>query len=748
MSALPTEAQMERLFETEHSRKTFLKGSGTLLVGFSLAGSLLSREAKAAPARVLAGPPDANRIDSWVAIHSDNTATIAFGKIELGQGTTTGMLQIAAEELDLTMEQVKPARVDTEYSPNQGATVGSTSISGGGPAVRQAAAEARAVLLGLAARELGVAASRLTVDKGVVSGGGRTVTYGQLLGGRSFAAPNTGRAPVKDVSQYKLVGTPQKRVDIPAKVKGNYEFVHNIRLPGMLHARVVRPKGQGPYTQPVKALSIDESSIRNIKGARIVRRGEFLAVVAANEQDAIQAAAQLKVKWSESATMPGHGNLWSFVRDVQTQERSVANTGNVDAALRNATQVLQESYSWPYQGHASFGPSAAVADVRSDGATVMMAGQSVYGTRNTIAGLLGMRADQVRIQFYEGSGCYGKNLQDDPAQAAAVISQIVGKPVRVQLMRWDEHGWDFYGPATLVDIKASVDAAGKITGYDYVSWQQGWNSVETTSETVGTAIPTTPFGGADGPNSAAMYAIPNRRVVGRSIPVGTALPRVAYLRAPAAPQATFASEQMIDELAFVAGKDPVAFRRANLTNERWLGVLNAAAQAANWELRPAAHSIGKGRILKGRGVALGGFSNTHVAVIADVEVDRLTGKIRAKHLTAAHDCGLVINPELVANQVEGCLIQGASRALLEEVRFSKTRVTSLNWESYPILRFKDSPSLTVVLVNRPDQRSSGAGEPATAPVGAAIANAFFDATGKRIRSAPLTPARGRVALKA
>jgi nicotinate dehydrogenase subunit B len=748
MTDLLNETKIDELLATQFNRKAFVKGTGTLVVGIGVTGSLFAGQADAAGARAFAGPPDVTQIDSWIAVHGDNTASVAFGKIELGQGTWTGLLQIAGEELDLPMEQLKMVPQDTDSVPNQGVTAGSSSISGGGPTLRQAAAEARAVLLGLASKQLGVPVSQLTVSNGTVSGGGKSVTYGQLIGDKKFAAPNTGRAPLKAIADYKLVGTAQKRIDIPAKVTGAYDWVHNLRVPGMLHGRVVRPAGQGPYVSPVKPLSVDESSIKNIKGARVVRKGDFVGVVAATEQDAIQAAAQLKVKWAEDAKMPSNGNLQSFMRNQKTVDRYAANVGNVDKGFTESKTVLGESYFWPYQSHASFGPSAALAEVKSDSAKISMAGQGIYGTRTTIAGLLGMKPEQVTVKFNEGSGCYGRNLQDDAAQAAAVMSQVVGAPVRVQLSRSDEHGWDFYGPATVVDIRAGVDANGIITAFDYVSWQQGWNGVETTAETLGTVIPTTAFGGADAPNSGAQYALKNRRVLGRSIPVGAGLPKVAYLRAPAAPQALFGAEQMIDELAHAAGLDPVEFRLKNAGSERWVGVINAAAKAANWKSKVAASSLSKDRVVTGRGIAIGGFANTYVAVIADITVDKVTGKIRTKHLTAAQDCGLVINPDLVINQMEGCLVQGTSRALLEEVKFSRTRVTSLTWESYPILRMKDSPTLTTVVVNRPDQRSSGAGEPATAPVGAAIANAFFDATGKRIRQAPMTPARVRAFLKA
>jgi nicotinate dehydrogenase subunit B len=749
MTELLSDNKLDEVLASEFDRKQLLKGGGALVVGFSLAGSLVAGKAQGAGARAAAGPPDAARIDSWVAIHEDNTATIMFGKINI-TGTPTGLLQIAAEELDLSFQQVKETRVDTDVSPNQGFTAGSNGISAGGPQVRQAAAEAKAVLLGLAAKQFGVPVSQLAVAKGVVSvksDPSKTVTYGALLGGKQFSAPNTGRAALKPVSEYTIVGKPVKRVDIPEKVTGAYVYAHNVRLPGMLHGRIVRPRGQGPYTEPVKALKVDESSIKGIKGARVVRKGDFVGVVAATEQDAIQAATQLKVTWAESKTMPGNGNLWKEIRQMPgLTERVATNAGNIDNGLKQAKTVLAESYAVGYQAHASFGPSAAVADVKNGAATVMMAGQAIYTTRTQIAALLGFKPEQVRVQFYEGSGCYGKNLQDDAAQAAAVLSQAVGAPVRVQLTRDQEHGWDFFGPATLVDIRGAVDADGKIAAYDYVSFQQGWNSIETTAETLGTAIPKTAVGGADRENAGSQYAIKNHRIVGKSIPVGAPLPRVAYLRAPAAPQALFASEQMIDELAYAAGLDPLEFRRRNTESERWLRVMDEAAKAAKWKPSVAADKLSKDRVVSGRGVAIGGFASTFVAVVADITVDKLTGKIRVQHLTAAQDCGLIVNPNLVEQQMEGCLIQGTSRALIEEVMFSKSRVTSLDWETYPILRYKDSPSLTTVLVNRPEFRSSGAGEPATAPVPAAIANAFFDATGKRIRQMPMTPGRVRSAL--
>jgi nicotinate dehydrogenase subunit B len=734
---------------TEFSREKFLKGGGALVVGFSLIGSALAGSAKGATARVAAaGPPNAALIDSWIAIHGDNTATIAVGKIDI-TGAPTGLLQIAAEELDLTIQQVKLAPWNTDISPNQGITAGSNSISSGGPQVRQAAAEARAVLLGLAAKQLGVPLSDLQVRGGVVSSksdSSKRVTYGALLGDKPFSAPNTGRAPLKSFTEYRLVGKPVKRKDTEAKVRGTHPYVHQLRLPGMLHGRVVRPKGQGPFAVADKVLSVDESSIANIKGAKVYRKGDFIGVVAANEQDAIQAATQLKVRWSESKTMPGSGNLWKHFREVKSAERYARNIGSIDKGVAAAATTENQSYSIYYQSHASFGPSCGVADVRPDKADVWGASQGIYGSRNLVSALLGVPFTNVTFHFAEGSGCYGKNLQDDAALAAALLSQLAGKPVRVQLTRDQEHGWDFYGPATLVDIKGAVDAEGKISAYDYVSYQQGWVSSEATSFHSGTAAALGNFGGADLENAGSQYKITNHRVLGRSVPNDSQLPKVAYLRAPAAPQALFASEQMMDELAVASGQDSVAFRKKNIENFRWLGVLEEAARLAGWDERVSGSAVGKGRVKKGRGIAIGGFASTFAGIVAEIAVDTVTGKIRVEHVYAAHDCGLIINPNMVGQQVEGCVVQGVSRALLEQVKFSKSRVTSLDWETYPILRYKDAPEITYTLLNRPELRSSGAGEPATAPVAAAIANAFFDATGKRLRTMPMTPARVRAAL--
>jgi CO/xanthine dehydrogenase Mo-binding subunit len=363
-----------------------------------------------------------------------------------------------------------------------------------------------------------------------------------------------------------------------------------------------------------------------------------------------------------------------------------------------------------------------------------------------VAKILGKTSAQVRLIRIEGSGCYGHSAYDDAALAAALMSKAVGAPVRVQYMRWDEHGWDNYGPAQLTDITAGIDDKGMITGFSYASTQPGWMSTETAEEQNGSVVPNA-TGNADLDNSGAQYALANRRVISRSLPnVNGGVPKVVWMRAPGAPQALHATEQMIDELAHAAGMDPIAFRKQNITDYRWLGVLDEVARISNWQARTANSVSQTGNVRTGRGIAIGGFAKTYAAVVAEISVNMKTGKVTATHMYAAQDCGLAISPSLIEQQMEGCLVQGTSRALLEEVVSSKNRVTSLDWASYPILRFKDSPDVTVSVIDNKKEKSSGSGEPTTAPVPAAIANAFFDATGVRMTAYPLTPARVRAVL--
>jgi len=833
------------LHEKDFSRQSFVKGGGAMIVGFSLLGAATAGKSEAATAALSAGPPDQSQIDSWIVIGADNTAAVKLGKVELGQGSMTGLLMVAAEELSLDMSQIRAITNDTNVTPNQGTTAGSSAISSGGKQTRAAAAAAYQALLGLASKQLGVATSSLTVDKGVVSGGGKTVTYGQLLGGKTFnvqipdsynmtptkppnqsqaqtvASPGSGSsqglaaaevlptpafvpspgpglppgAPgTKAVSQYKIVGvTSPGRVDIPAKITGKYTYVQNVRVPGMLHGRVVRPRGQGAYgdgTAP-QLVSVDESSVAHIPNVKVLRKGNFLAVVAPKEYDAIQAQAVLKVKWGGLPTLPTSGNLFKQMRELADSGQAVSsanvNMGNVDAAFQGAAHVVSQTYEYPYNGHMPIGPTCCVADVQTSGQTTVFSNtQNAYSTRASVAAVLGVDISKVRVIYYEGSSVYGNAPYDDAAEAAAIMSSMVGKPVRLQFMRWDEHGWDNYGPPQLMDVRGAVDGAGNLLGTDMTIITVPWYSTKATEAMLGYQQTFSKTAQIDTSNNGTAYNLRNRRVSGKSLPVQNNFFKTIWLRAPAAPQTTFAYEQMIDELAYAAKMDPYQFRLKNiatqatdmangitaLTWDRWKNVITKAAEISNWQPKVAASNVGTGNVVTGRGMALGTFAGTPVAIVADITVNKKTGKITPTHFYCAQDTGLTVYPDGIANQAEGGLIQGASRALTETVSFDKHQVTSLDWVSYPIMRFKDAPLTTFAYIQRTDIPAtqtgtlqpngttaptgstsdgiyvSGSGELGSTSISAALANAFFDATGVRMRSAPMTPARVRATLKA
>jgi CO/xanthine dehydrogenase Mo-binding subunit len=777
---------MTEILNKEHSRKSFLKGGGALVVGFSMAGSLLGAKAAKAAEDPYAsyGPYDAQAIDSWIAIHSDNTVTAKLGKVELGQGTGTGLLMIAAEELDVALSQMKTVIHDTNVTPDQGNTVGSQGIQQGGMQVRAAAVAARNALLDLAAASLGVAKASLTVKDGVVSGGGRTVTYGALLGDKLFnirmpAAPSMGAgAPgSKPISSYKIVGHHGiQRLDIPAKVNGSFTYVHNIRVPGMLHGRLVRPRGQGGYgagTAPA-ILSVDESSIKHIPGVQVVRFQQFLGVVAEKEYDAIQAAAQLRVKWTDMPKLSGVGNMFKQVRDLdaagRTPARIAASTGNFDGAFAAAATKVSATYKVHYQGAMALGPECCIADVTPSGARIFSNTQGAYGTRpivqEALTKVLGAKApplNRVRVTYYEGGGAFGSaSPYNDTAPAAAVMSALVGKPVRLQFMRWDTHGWGSYGPALLADVRGAVDASGNLVAFEYTGFGTSQIDVYPTSQQVGVPLPNPGTGVLDTTISGTQYTIPNRRVIGKTVPLRDTSFKTRPLRAPNAVQGAFAAEQLVDELAYAAKMDAVEFRRRNVANrtqdpsQRWLNALNGAAALAKWQPRVAASNLSSANVVTGRGIAFGHYSNTRSAAVVDISVDKKSGKITVQNVFLAMDPGYVVYPDGLHSNEEGAVIQGVSRALHEQVNFDTKAVTSTDWVSYPILRIKDAPKIHLNALSRTDvpltdtttvaaqgSRSTGAGEPGTVPVPAAIANAFFDATGVRIREMPMTPARVR-----
>jgi nicotinate dehydrogenase subunit B len=738
---------------------------------------------------------------------------------------------IAAEELDMDMSQMKFAYPDTAITlPQQQGTNTSFGTKGIGPQVRGAAAHAKQALLVLAAARLGVPVSSLSVSKGVVSGGGKSLTYGALLGEKLFNvsmplsgvysgsyhgsprpdgtptpsppsifAPyfEPGDAPAKPASQYKLVGTQVPRFDIPDKVTGKFTYITDVRLPGMLHGRTVLPRGQGGYGSGAKPISVDESSIKHIPNVQLVRRGDFVGVVAEHEYDAIQAASQLKVTWADPPPISGSGNLWKKMRADDAAGLARADrgsigaeygglfgpVGNVDAAMKSAAQVLSQSYGYHYQIHAPIGPQIAVADVTPNGARVFTYAQGLQGMNTNIAGYLGLPPERVRLTEYQGASYHGGGRGGvQPAVAAAVMSQVVGKPVRVQNMRWDEHGWDKFGAMFLYDLRGGIDANGNIVAFDRTDYspvqggsvifeqQLGASNSATLGQTPGKLDQMTAEVTANG----VQYEIPNWRVTWKALPLwGNYFPTGA-MRASQSSQTTFATEVFFDELAYAAKMDPIAFRRQNVRktqldgngphlqsgnsakpinwsfNERFLGVLNAVAQASNWQPRVAASSLSTETVVTGRGVSFGPrtWPATFGAVVAEIEVNKKTGKILVKHLYAAQDQGFTVNPAGAENEIEGQVVFNTSRALHEEVGFNTKRQTSLDWVSYPILRFKEAPKVTAIIVNRPEIIPAGAGDHVMEHVPAAIANAFFDATGVRIREVPMTPARVRAALAA
>jgi nicotinate dehydrogenase subunit B len=734
---------------SELPRREFLGAGGSLVIGFTMRGALFGQShLDTVPRPAAPGPPDANLIDTWLAIHADNTATIYIGFAELGQGASTALLQIAAEELDLEMSQLKTVRLDTNVTPNQGGTYASASIQRGGPQVRTAAAEARFALLKLASKKLGAPVESLTVSKGVISGpgaSGESITYGELAGDKPLRIPFTGSAPLKPVTQYRLVGTGVMRNDIPDKVTGKYVYMQHVRVPGMLHGRIVRPRGQRGYGAGAKVVAIDEASIRDIPTARVLRQGDFLGVVAENEWDAVRAAKQLKVAWESKDTLPGNAGIHEQMRAARTTDRIVLERGDVAGAFTHATHVVSQSYRGPYQSHAPFAPNCAIGDVARDFALVICPTQDVYGTRMNVARILGFPAEKVRVQYYEGSGTYGHSCYDDVAEAAAILSRLAGKPVRLQFMRWDEHGWDNYGPAHVGEVRAAADGAGKIVAYEYHGWQHNWTLVETTEQlALGKAAEDQPGGGTaqqvSAANLGAMYDIANLKLTTHKLP-NLGYLRAGWLRSPLDLSFSFASEQAIDELARLSGMDPYLFRQRNIQDPRWMGVLDAVANAASWTSRVAASNVSKSKIVRGRGMGLGTHTASYAGAVAEIEVNRETGLVVAKHLYGALDAGLAVNPAFIENQIGGQLVQTASRLLKEEVTFDRTSVTSLDWNSYPVLRFEECPEVTTVVVQRLDQKSTGAGEEVMAATAAAIANAFFDATGVRMREYPFTPKR-------
>jgi CO/xanthine dehydrogenase Mo-binding subunit len=755
---------MKEMAMANISRRSLLGSGGALVITLAdpLTASAQDGEKGAPPV----GPaPD--QLDSWLAVRQDGTVVAFFGKMDPGQGVDVAIRQIVADELDVAVERVAIVMGDSARTVNQGGGSGSTGVERGGITLRYAGAEARSVLLNLAARHLGVPLDALRVRDGTVfvtTEPARQVSYAELIGERHFAVPMQwngiygngliarGRAEPKRPDQYRIVGTSVPRTDIREKVFARHQFVTDIRLPGMLHARMIRPTVAGSVPSDV-----DANSIADIPGARMVWKQGFLGVAAPREWDAVRAARTLRVIWSQTTPpFPDNTALYEHMRAAMPIARAEPmKEGDADAAIASAPKIIAAEYEWPFQSHASMGPACAVVDARPDSATVWTGTQKPHFAATGVARILGLKPAEVRAIWVRGAGSYGRNDAGDAAMDAAVMSRSLGAPVRVQYTRDEATGWDPKGPASIHRARAGIDADGKVVGFRFESRGFSRTDIATTEsdpahslagQLMGMALtPTQQFGIPTEP-----YRFPAQTRSWETIPPlsDRASPlRTSHLRDPVGPQLGFASECFIDELAHATGADAVAFRLDYLQDRRAIAAIAACAERFGWQPRIAASQRSAGTVCTGRGFAYAQRGQTIVALAVEVEVNTITGRVWPRRWTVAHDCGLVINPRGLRLCIEGNIVQGSSRALREEVTFNRGMVTSLDWVSYPILQLSDVPTtIDIVLLDRPTLAPSGAGEASIRPVAAAIGNAVFDATGIRLRRAPLTAERVKAAL--
>ncbi|MEQ1574498.1 MAG: molybdopterin cofactor-binding domain-containing protein [Vicinamibacterales bacterium] len=782
----PIPAHIEELLEERFgttSRRDFLKTSGMLVVSVSVA-ALAGPFAPGANAQVAGPYPDPNfrQLDSWIVIHENNTATFYVGKTDCGQGTGTAFRQMMADELDIAYDKTTCIMGSTDVTVDQGGSGGSDAIQTDGWPMRRVAAEARRVLLDMASARFAVPVAQLTVREAVITVSAdpsKRVTYGELIGGKRFNVALTGGdvnatagvARVKPVQALSIVGLSPQRYDIPAKVDGSLTWAVDVKLPGMVHARNVKPPVAG-----ATLVSIDESSVRGIPGfLRVVSKGNYVAVVCEREEQAIAASRRLKVNWRKPATpaFPKSEDLFNYMRGATPTSSQGPNvTGNPDTALAGAAQIIDAEYEIPFQGHTAFAPAHAMADPSNGQMTIYSNDMKSYGLRAGVAQFLGIPREHVRVVWMEGPQGYGRTAADDAGFEAAFLAKEIGRPVRVQWMRHEETAWDTKGPAFTVKMRGGLDTRGNLIALDYNAraadyCHLGYNEAETVliAQLMGTRRATPAAGSSATPSD--MYVIPNTRTATQvvSLPLVWETPlRTGNLRDPNGPQSTFAAESFIDEMAAAAKADPVEFRMrllaASTTDDsgfkraRSIAVVKAAAEAYGWDARPSPNARGTGNILTGRGIAYTFRSQTVVAEIAEVEVNRRTGHVWVKRLVCAHDCGLVINPEGLRRTIEGGMLHSLSRALHEEVTFDTEKVTSVDWNSHPTLTHADTPArIDVVLVNgdpnpnRPDLPHYGAGETVCKPTLAAVANAIYDATGVRLRRVPFRDGRVLAALK-
>ncbi len=754
------------------TRRALLKGSGALIVSFALGPVDAFGQAVAS----LVGNPSKD-VDGWLAIAADGSVTAYTGKCELGQGLHTAQTQLVAEELCVPVDRVKLIQCQTGTTPDQGVTSGAQSHpqNFNHSNLALAGATAREALLQMASKRLGVPVEQLAVGDGVVSHQTGKVSYGELIGGRKFNLALSGTAKRRQPREWTVLGTSVKRLDMPEMVTGQLEFVHNVRVPGMLHGRVVRPPTVG-----ASVVAVDESSVSGMPGfVKVVVKNNFVGVVFEKQWQAVQAANALKVTWKPGPALPPQASFYDHMRKQPSRDALLVDSKDVDAALASAAQVVRATYLHPYHMHGSVGASCAVADVKKDRATIWSSSQGVYPQRDSCAMLLGLPKESVTVNFTRGSGCYGINGADTVSYDAALMSQAVGRPVRVQLSRKDEMAHENLGLAFVVDQRVGLDRAGNIIAWDYEAWSPirggrpgyGQPGNQVTGFLAGfqpaafapTSVPAVAGSFANGQNVAPSYVtgcvgnacggtgtIKSERMLSHTVesPFWT-----GPLRSPNRLQNTFAHECLMDEVAAHVKADPVAYRVRHLRDPRLIGVINAAAKAANWQARPSPNprtgtrdpeARNRNRVTSGRGLAcvLYEGDNGYCAMVAEVDVNLDTGALTVKRLVMALDSGPISNPDGLRSQAEGGALHGMSRALMEEVTWDAEKVTSVDWRTYRTfpVGFK-VPKLETVLINTVDAEANGAGETSITVAAPAIANAIFDATGARVREVPFTPDR-------
>jgi len=752
------------------SRREFLStlGKGTLVVGFTLAPvarDFSLGEAHAAGASNLT-------VDSWLAIDQSNTVTIFSGKVELGTGVQTAMMQIVAEDLNVDIDQLDYVQGDTSQTPgDKGLTAGSKSVQNQGPPLRIAAATAMQNLLVLASQALSVPVANLVAKSGRIGIGpnlDQALTYAQLLAGQQIQLVSNPNVAVKNPSAYQIVGQSVPRVELAEKFTGEFTYVADLVVPNMLHGRVIRPAGRN-----ATADSIDPASIQAAQAIpgflKYVRLGNFVGVFATDEWAAIQASRTIKVNWSQGAAMPAQATMPQTLQDpantYQTSQEQVR--GNVDSAMAGAAQKLTASYFTEFQMHGALAPSCSVADVRSAPdatgirVTIWSGTQGPFPLQSAIADLLNIPVSQVRVIYLEAAGCYGHNGADDVCADAALLSQFARRPVRVQWTRQDEHGWEPLGPAMVHQMNGGLDASGGVAAWEHIVFTPTHNTRPGSAgsllaaQAMGVlpaALPNAPTN-AGTRNAPINYTFVNSRLVAKHVrifatvgtgrnpvnPLVNTLLRPSALRSLGGFSNSFANESFMDELAAASGQDPLAFRLRNLSDPRAIAVLSAMAQQAGWS-QP--FPLSTNGLPRGRGIAFQRYETveTYVATYAEVQVNPATGAVQVTRVVVAHDCGLIINPDGLRNQIEGNVVQGISRTLFEKVSYDTNGVTSVVWTTYPVLHFVDVPlSIEIVLIDQPTQPSWGAGEPAIGTLSAAIANAVFNGTGARVRTLPMSP---------